>query len=72
MSRGEAKRTTTGSAVRRQLAERGIVVECVSNSELAEEAPLAYKDVERVTEVVDRAGLARRVARLKPLGVIKG
>ncbi len=72
MSRGEAKRTTTGSAVRRQLADRGIVVECVSNAELAEEAPLAYKDVERVTEVVDRAGLARRVARLKPLGVIKG
>jgi tRNA-splicing ligase RtcB len=72
MSRGEAKRTTTGSAVRRLLAERGIVVECVSNAELAEEAPLAYKDVERVTEVVDRAGLARRVARLKPIGVIKG
>ena len=72
MSRGEAKRTTTGSAVRKLLAEQDIVVECTSNSELAEEAPLAYKDVERVTEVVERAGLARRVARLRPIGVIKG
>ena len=72
MSRGEAKRTTTGSAVRKLLADQDIVVECTSNSELAEEAPLAYKDVERVTEVVERAGLARRVARLRPIGVIKG
>jgi tRNA-splicing ligase RtcB len=72
MSRGEARRTTTGSAVRKLLAEQDIVVECGSNAELAEEAPLAYKDVERVTAVVERAGLARRVARLRPIGVIKG
>ncbi len=72
MSRGAAKRTTTGSAVRRELAARGIAVECASNAELAEEAPIAYKDVERVTEVVERAGLAHRVARLRPIGVIKG
>ncbi len=39
---------------------------------LAEEAPFAYKDVERVVAVVERAGLARRVAQLRPLGVVKG
>jgi tRNA-splicing ligase RtcB len=72
MSRGAAKRATTGTQVREDLAEQGIVVRCVSNAELAEEAPVAYKDVERVAEVVDRAGLARRVARLRPMGVIKG
>ena len=42
------------------------------NAELAEEAPLAYKDVERVVDVVRRAGIARKVARLLPLGVVKG
>ena len=43
-----------------------------SNAELAEEAPLAYKDVDRVADVVHEAGIARRVARLVPLGVVKG
>jgi tRNA-splicing ligase RtcB len=43
-----------------------------SNRGLAEEAPLAYKDVDRVVRVVERAGLAVRVARLRPLGVVKG
>ncbi len=72
MSRSAAKRTAPGRTVRQDLEGRGIVVRCGSNAELAEEAPFAYKDVERVAEVVDRAGLARRVARLRPLGVIKG
>jgi tRNA-splicing ligase RtcB len=45
---------------------------CASNAELAEEAPLAYKDVERVVDVVCRAGIARKVARLEPIGVLKG
>lgn len=72
MSRGEAKRTRPGHEVRRELESRGIIVRCPSNSELAEEAPTAYKDVERVVDVVHRAGLARKVARLKPLGVVKG
>jgi len=72
MSRGAAKRTVTGAQVRRELESRGIVVRCASKSGLAEEAPLAYKDVDRVVEVVHRAGLARKVARLAPLGVIKG
>jgi tRNA-splicing ligase RtcB len=72
MSRTAAKRTRPGHEVRRALEAQGIVVRCPSNAELAEEAPYAYKDVERVVEVVDRAGLARRVARLRPLGVVKG
>ncbi len=72
MSRGEAKRARSGHEVRRELESRGIIVRCPSSSELAEEAPGAYKDVERVVDVVQGAGLARKVARLKPLGVIKG
>ncbi len=72
MSRGEAKRTRPGHEVRRELEAQGIIVRCPSNSELAEEAPTAYKDVERVVDVVHQAGLARKVARLKPLGVVKG
>jgi tRNA-splicing ligase RtcB (3'-phosphate/5'-hydroxy nucleic acid ligase) len=72
MSRGAAKRAITGAALRAELESRGIAVRCPSSSGLAEEAPLAYKDVERVTEVVERAGLARRVARLRPIGVVKG
>ena len=72
MSRGQARRTRPGSEVRRELTERGIVVRCPSMKELAEEAPYAYKDVDHVVDVVDRAGLARKVARMAPLGVVKG
>ena len=72
MSRRAAKRIAQGHEVRRELAKKGIVVRCHSNSDLAEEAPHAYKDVDRVVDVVDRMGLARKVARLKPIGVIKG
>jgi tRNA-splicing ligase RtcB len=72
MSRTASKRVMTGSEVRRALEAQGIVVRCPSSGELAEEAPHAYKDVERVVDVVHRAALARKVARLKPLGVIKG
>jgi tRNA-splicing ligase RtcB len=72
MSRGEAKRRRPGHEVRRELEAQGIIVRCPSSSELAEEAPAAYKDVERVVEVVHQAGLARKVVRLKPLGVVKG
>ncbi len=71
-SRTVAKQMVTGSAVRKRLEEQGIAVRCPSNQGLAEEAPEAYKDVDRVVDVVVGAGLARRVARLKPFGVIKG
>ncbi len=72
MSRGDAKRLVAGHQLRAELAARGIVVRCPSNLELAEEAPVAYKDVDRVVDVVHQAGLARKVARLRPLGVVKG
>jgi tRNA-splicing ligase RtcB (3'-phosphate/5'-hydroxy nucleic acid ligase) len=72
MSRHAAKRTKPGHEVRRDLEAQGIAVACPSSGELAEEAPFAYKDVERVVDVVHRAGFARRVARLRPIGVVKG
>jgi tRNA-splicing ligase RtcB (3'-phosphate/5'-hydroxy nucleic acid ligase) len=72
LSRTGARKQISGAELRRQLEARGIVVRSPSNKGLAEEAPLAYKDVERVVDVVERAGLSRRVAQLIPLGVIKG
>lgn len=71
-SRTAAKQMVTGSQVRKRLEEQGIIVRCPSNQGLAEEAPEAYKDVERVVDVVVSAGLARKVARLRPFGVVKG
>jgi tRNA-splicing ligase RtcB len=72
LSRTGARRQIGGRELRRQLEAEGIVVRSPSDKGLAEEAPFAYKDVERVVDVVARAGLARRVARLRPLGVVKG
>jgi tRNA-splicing ligase RtcB len=72
MSRHQAKRSVHGAALRQELEARGIHVRAGSLSGLAEEAPGAYKDVDRVVEVVHGAGIARRVARLTPLAVIKG
>jgi len=72
MSRGAAKRQVQGHVLRKELESRGIVVRCPTNQELAEEAPLAYKDVDRVVDVVQRAGIARKVIRLRPVGVVKG
>jgi tRNA-splicing ligase RtcB len=72
LSRTAARMQIQGAELRRQLEEQGIVVRSPSNKGLAEEAPFAYKDVDRVVEIVERAGLSRRVAQLRPLGVIKG
>jgi tRNA-splicing ligase RtcB len=72
LSRTAARKRIDGTELRRDLEQRGIVVRSSSNKGLAEEAPLAYKDVERVVDVVERAGLAARVAQLVPLGVVKG
>lgn len=72
MSRAKAKKQVRGEKLREDLAARGIVVRAGSLAGLAEEAPSAYKDVSRVVAVVARAGLARMVARLEPLAVIKG
>ena len=72
MSRSKAKKHVHGANLRQQLEARGILIRCASDPGLAEEAPLAYKDVENVVDVVAGAGLARKVARVKPLAVIKG
>ena len=72
LSRTAARRRIGGAELRRQLESQGIVIRCPSNKGLAEEAPFAYKDVERVVGIVERAGLARRVVQLRPIGVVKG
>ena len=72
MSRAQAKKAGRGLDLVAELGRRGVMVRAQSLRGIAEEMPWAYKDVADVVEVVDRAGLARRVARLKPLVVIKG
>jgi tRNA-splicing ligase RtcB (3'-phosphate/5'-hydroxy nucleic acid ligase) len=72
LSRTGARKQVQGAELRRELEGRGITVRSPSNRGLAEEAPLAYKEVDRVVDVVERAGLADRVALLRPIGVVKG
>jgi tRNA-splicing ligase RtcB len=72
LSRHQAARRSRGEALRAGLAAAGIAVRGASGRGLAEEAPQAYKDVDAVVAVCEQAGLARAVARLRPLGVVKG
>ena len=72
MSRARAKQDVRGDELRRELESRGIQVRAGSMSGFAEEAPSAYKDVDEVVETVVAAGIARKVARLHPLAVVKG
>ena len=72
LSRHQAARSITGAQLRRQLEDRGIAVRGASERGLAEETPRAYKDVIQVVEAAEGAGLCRKVARLVPLGVVKG
>lgn len=72
MSRTAAIKHAQGRRIDRELAERGVIARARSWKGLAEEQPAAYKDVDLVVEVVHRAGLARKVARMRPIGVIKG
>jgi tRNA-splicing ligase RtcB len=72
MSRHAAQRVQRGAAVRKQLENAGISIRPNSIGLLAEEAPYAYKDVDEVALVCEKAGLAAKVARLRPVGVVKG
>jgi tRNA-splicing ligase RtcB len=72
MSRHAAKRAVRGDQLRRDLEARGIRIQAGSLPGLAEEAPQAYKEVDAVVEVVTQAGIAQKVARLRPIVVIKG
>ena len=71
-SRGAAKRGLKGVDIAGRLAARGITVRAQSASLLSEEASEAYKDVAEVVDVVEKAGLSRKVARMRPIGVTKG
>jgi len=72
LSRHAAMKRARGRSIHRELADRGIEVISRGKKTLAEEMSEAYKDVSRVVSVVERAGLSRLVARLEPMGVIKG
>ncbi len=72
MSRHQATRQIRGETLKKQLEAQGIKVRGQSMKGLAEEAPFAYKDVDEVVATCEHAGLARRVAKLVPVGVVKG
>ncbi len=72
MSRSAAKRKVWGATLRQELEKKGIVIRCRSNAGLAEEAPIAYKNIDVVVNIVCKAGLAKKVAQMVPIGVVKG
>ncbi len=72
LSRHAAVKQTKGRAIERELGDKGVTVRSTGRNTLREEAPEAYKDVTQVVNVVENAGLSRKVAKLKPLIVIKG
>ncbi len=72
MSRHEAIRVTKGRAIYRELEDKGIYVQSARVKTLREEFPEAYKDVDEVVDTVHQAGIGKKVARMRPLGVIKG
>ena len=72
MSRQAAKKACRGRDIERELLQKGIVVRGASRETVVEEFPEAYKDVAEVVAAVEGAGLSRKVARLRPIGVIKG
>lgn len=72
LSRSSARKGRDARQVQKQLEEKGILVRSESRDGILEEIPEAYKDVDEVIEVVQKAGLAIKVARLRPMGVIKG
>ncbi len=72
MSRHQARKKVRGEELIKEMKEKGILIKSRSMKGIAEEAPLAYKDVDDVVEVVEKAELAKKVARLVPLAVIKG
>ena len=72
MSRNQALRTARGRSIPQEMEARGVYVRAASKATLAEEMPEAYKDVSKVVEVVHRAGISKLVAKIVPLGSIKG
>jgi len=72
MSRGAAIRASKGRSIKRELLDRGVIARARGRTGLEEEQPDAYKDVTRVVDVLHRAGISQKVAKLRPVGVIKG
>jgi tRNA-splicing ligase RtcB len=72
MSRTAAVKNAQGRRIDQELAQKGIIARARSWKGLAEEQPAAYKDVNLVVDVVHKASLASKVARLRPIGVVKG
>ena len=72
MSRTQATKAGRGRSISRELADKGIIIMASGKGTLSEEMPEAYKDLDRVVDVVHRAGISRKVAKLRALGCIKG
>jgi len=72
LSRGAAIRAAKGRSIEKELLDAGVLAKAKGRTGLAEEQPAAYKDVSQVVDVVHKAGISRKVARLRPIGVIKG
>lgn len=72
LSRSAAKKASKGRAIHRELEDKGILVKWTGRSTLSEEMPDAYKDISEVVEVVHEAKISRKVAKLRPIAVVKG
>jgi len=72
LRRTQALKLAKGRAIHRELEDKGVFVQSRGKRTLKEEMPQAYKNISQVVEVIHKAGLAHKVARLKPMGVIKG
>ena len=71
-SRSQARRETTPGELLRNFRRKNILIKAQTNSSLVEEKPDAYKDVNQVVEVIHKTGIATKLAKLKPLAVMKG
>jgi tRNA-splicing ligase RtcB len=72
LSRKAAKKKSKGRSIHRELEDKGILVRWSGRSTLAEEMPDAYRDISEVVAAVHGAGISKKVARLRPIGVVKG
>ncbi len=72
MSRHKAIKKAKGRAIWRELEDKGVIVRTAGKRTLAEEMPEAYKDISNVVDVVHDAGISKKVAKLRPIGVVKG
>jgi tRNA-splicing ligase RtcB len=72
MSRAQSRKISRGIDIDQEMARRGVVARYRGRATMAEEMPHSYKDVAAVVETMDRAGISKKVARFRPVGVIKG